>query len=330
MLFYAVTNAAEEYFRRLMPAGRVCWLARRLPTGTLWAAPFESSERFGPGEFLPDCAQGWETLCRRVGTVIVWNGDALDYGEAVAVARGLGKRVIHLENGFGLADRVQVDLDGVNADSSLARVDLEEIAQYAPQSMPLNWETRATAAAPWPADDQVPDCCLVVPLQIERDSQIRRHSPTPFMGAVLELVRDAAPDDLPVVVKMHPNLGDADAQAALREQFPMFTWVRTTAMAELLTRAACMVTVNSSAGFRAVAEDVPVIALGASVYSRPGLAHCPDFSVEGLRTALHDAAVHNAAEATLRTRWVAWMNEVGLVGANPAAITARILALARR
>lgn len=125
---------------------------------------------------------------------------------------------------------------------------------------------------------------VLVPLQLQSDSQIRRNSPfrglRPMLEQVLSSFARAAPDDLCVVVKIHPlDVGLVDWARVVRgiaDRHGVHGRVFTIDGGDLpamLHRCRGTVLVNSTVGLHAIRAGVPVKALGIAVYDMPGLTH---------------------------------------------------------
>jgi capsular polysaccharide export protein len=125
---------------------------------------------------------------------------------------------------------------------------------------------------------------FVVPIQMDNDSQILRHSDLGGMMHALRLViasfaRHAASDAV-LVVKAHPlDNGIIDWRRVVSDAARQNRVVQRVVLIEdcdlqhLLDHTLGLVTVNSTSATYALAGGVPVIALGRSVYDLPGLTH---------------------------------------------------------
>jgi capsular polysaccharide export protein len=122
----------------------------------------------------------------------------------------------------------------------------------------------------------------VFPLQLDCDSQIRRHSSlarmAPWIAHVLTSFRDHAPVDSILVVKEHPldNALTNWRKLTLRVAAEMgmaerVIYTEGGNLEDMLSRSAGVVTVNSTSGFLAMAFGKPTIALGDAIYDMPGL-----------------------------------------------------------
>lgn len=115
---------------------------------------------------------------------------------------------------------------------------------------------------------------LLLPLQMNRDFQLRMHSRFGSMERALDHVlaafREDAPEDLHLVAKRHPlDNGLVDWRARLQQ--PRVHYVVDTPLDELISSAAGMVTVNSTSALAAMERGVPVRALGDAIYRMDGL-----------------------------------------------------------
>lgn len=126
---------------------------------------------------------------------------------------------------------------------------------------------------------------FLFPLQIEGDSQLAVHSPFASIVAAMEHVLEAfqeAPPEARLLVKQHPLdpgvipwrvlVAEAAARFGLGERV---AFIERGDLMPLLRGARGVVTVNSTVGPLALAEGVPVLALGAAIYRVPGItAEC--------------------------------------------------------
>jgi len=123
---------------------------------------------------------------------------------------------------------------------------------------------------------------FLLPLQLNSDAQIRRHSPFDGMPAVIETVlrsfATSAPGDAHLIVKNHPlDTGMIDYGrliARLTRELDIFGrvhFVETGHLPTLLDHARGVVTVNSTSGLSALIRRRPTLALGDAIYDLPGL-----------------------------------------------------------
>lgn len=126
---------------------------------------------------------------------------------------------------------------------------------------------------------------FLLPLQIEGDSQLAVHSPfhsiVEAMEHVLEAFR-AAPPEARLLVKQHPLdpgvirwrrlVTEAAHRIGVGDKV---AFIESGDLMPLLRAARGVVTVNSTVGPLALAEGVPVLALGDAIYRMPGVtAEC--------------------------------------------------------
>ncbi|MBY0337719.1 MAG: capsular biosynthesis protein [Acetobacteraceae bacterium] len=145
---------------------------------------------------------------------------------------------------------------------------------------PVNWKRGAARVAALPAEAPL----FVFAMQMETDYSIRAYSRFPDMDTPLALAIRSfarhAPRDAHLVVKVHPldpglkrwgaRIGRMADQAGVTGRVH---YVDTESLEPILPRMAGMVTVNSTAGIRALQLGRPVIALGEALYRVPGLTH---------------------------------------------------------
>ena len=126
------------------------------------------------------------------------------------------------------------------------------------------------------------DPYFLFPLQLDSDAQIRLHSPfagiLPALQQVIASFAAHAPTETRLVVKEHPlDNGVRDWRqetADMAERFGVADRVDYLAWGDIvpvIRRARGVVTVNSTSGTLALAEGVPVVALGHAVYDIPGI-----------------------------------------------------------
>ena len=143
------------------------------------------------------------------------------------------------------------------------------------------------------AISSLPDAFVFFPLQVRSDSQLTMHSPiygNRLDAAIADLdhaVR-ALDSGLRLVVKLHPaDLGKTDYDPLVR-RFPQIVWIGGGDVREVLARAHCVVTVNSTVGVEGMVFGKPVVTLGDNFYAREGLVH-PLRAASDLPTALQRA-----------------------------------------
>jgi capsular polysaccharide export protein len=151
------------------------------------------------------------------------------------------------------------------------------------------------------------------PLQLDSDSQLRRHSPFDGVEKALERVIASflakAPADTLLVVREHPlDNGLKDWRARTRDLArasggqDRVHFVETGDLAQSLAGARGLVTVNSTVGVIALSFGLPVIALGSAIYDMRDLTFqggLDDFWTEG---AAPDPATFDAFRRVVAQR----------------------------
>lgn len=170
---------------------------------------------------------------------------------------------------------------------------LREYLGWAVRFAPLPWRRRRDAAAIARLIVQ-PRRYFLLPLQLNADAQITRHSPYRDMREVMNVTLASfaayAPGDAWLVIKNHPldtglshfrrYVASIAADLALTDRL---LYLETGHLPTLLDHATGVVTVNSTVGISALLHRVPTIALGEAIYDLPGLtfqAGLDDFWVE--------------------------------------------------
>ena len=122
---------------------------------------------------------------------------------------------------------------------------------------------------------------FLLPLQIEGDSQLAVHSPFASIVEAMEHVLEAfreAPPEARLLVKQHPlDPGVVHWRALVTEAAHRIgvgdkvAFIERGDLLPLLRAARGVVTINSTVGPLALAEGVPVLALGDAIYRMPGI-----------------------------------------------------------
>lgn len=144
-----------------------------------------------------------------------------------------------------------------------------------------------------------------LPLQLNSDVQIRRHSHYSGMNEVIEDVMRSlarsAPSETHLIIKNHPldtGLSDyARLIGNLERELDLVGrvhYVETGHLPALLQHALGVVTVNSTTGMSALVHDRPTLALGNAIYDLPGLSHQGDLDSFWTECSPPDAALFAA------------------------------------
>lgn len=235
---------------------------------------------------------------------IVWNGRA-------HAARG---PVLYGEHGWLPRSDYQISPLGINAGSHAARFVWQGVALDAPQAAALQAHLQAVRAASYsgyyrymqPGLDALPglpDGFLLVPLQIESDTNIVRHAPAHLrrMQALVDHIAQVNPP-WPVIYKQHPaDSRHGHRHLALRPRRAQDqVWPHDRGnVHQMLKSGHCrgVVTVNSNVAHDALLWDVPVVVLGRGVWPLRGPAAGP--VAGGVDSAGGgDAARKDASETT--------------------------------
>lgn len=166
-------------------------------------------------------------------------------------------------------------------------------------------EKRIKAGKPSSRGVPLPNSFIFLPFQVHDDTQITVNSPwIKDMEAFVNVVKAVAQQlRLPhaIVVKEHPVDVGRKSYDNLSEHSDV-VWLWDYPLNELLARAACVITVNSSVGLEAVVHGKPVITLGNAVYNVPGVVYHAASDAE-LADAL-TAAITQAPDQVLRNRFL--------------------------
>ncbi len=187
---------------------------------------------------------------------------------------------------------------------------LIEYLGWARRFVPLAWYKKRDAQA-------IARACrgdtpfYLLPLQLNADTQITRHSPYRDMREVLEVVVDSfarhAPGDMRLVIKNHPL--DTGLQAYRRIIRGLSTrlglgdrvlYLETGHLPSLLNNARGTVVVNSTVGLSALHHKSPTITLGDAIYDLPGLTFQGPLDRFWTEGAAADRALLNAFSTVVR------------------------------
>lgn len=209
---------------------------------------------------------------------VVWNGRSGSY-------RG---PVLYCEHGWLPRWHYQISPSGINAEhhrapyrwdgQPLAAERLEalerhlaEIRRHSPGGPSSYMQTGA------PALDDLPEDFLLVPLQMEWDTNIQRHVPSELrrMQGLVDHVSASDPP-FPIVFKQHPadhRRGDRQLQLRMRRPADLLRGHRAGNIHQLLKSGRCrgIVTLNSNVAHDGLIWDVPSIVLGRNVWPRRGV-----------------------------------------------------------
>jgi len=151
---------------------------------------------------------------------------------------------------------------------------------------------------------------FLLPLQLNADVQITRHSPYLDMCEVLRVALTSfarhAPGDARLVIKNHPL--DTGLNHYRRSLKPLATalgvtdrllYLETGHLPTLLDHATGVVTVNSTVGISSLLHRVPTIALGEAIYDLPGLTFQGDLDDFWTAATAPDHALFEAFRKTV-------------------------------
>ncbi|MDH5360749.1 MAG: hypothetical protein OEX03_09305, partial [Gammaproteobacteria bacterium] len=258
-------------------------------------------ERHKPGivgDFLDALAETVRSLNYRVSRdlrvsvsepgalTVVWNGRQFN---------GAGP-VLYCEHGWLPRWSYQISASGINADSHVApfvwdekrlnsrqKNELDRHLEDIRQGCPLDYKYMQTSAS---SITELPDEFILVPLQMEWDTNIQRHVPNRYkkMRNLISDIAKANPS-IPVIYKQHPadvRRGNRQMRLKLhREQDKI--WPHDSGnIHQLLKSGRCkgIISLNSNVVHDGLIWNVPSIVLGKNIWPRQGTSpflHCmPD------------------------------------------------------
>lgn len=257
-----------------------------------WARPYRALVEVGVRRMVVGTYAILEPFLADCDAVVLWNGMRGARFAAANIARARGLRTVFFERGF-LPNTVQVDDRGVNFGSRCARPSIERIRQVpltadrrawldslAFEQRPLGNMERPVAQTMTPLEEiDLPSRFLLFVAQVHDDTQIDFYSPhfrtveaaIRYTHAELLAHNAAHGDDLRLVVKEHPQDYRRARYDKLRRELSDTVFLHNVNNDELIARSDAVVTVNSSMGLQAVAQNRPVATLGESVYGLPSV-----------------------------------------------------------
>jgi capsular polysaccharide biosynthesis protein len=222
--------------------------------------------------------------------VFTWNGSLLMSRTLAEAARRAGIPTFFMERGL-LPDTLVLDPQGVNYDSHIAGAGWDSVVAPTPTPAEIQrvreyctalTRTGRTIVASGrdvsseklrsvlsiPTGNRI----VLLPLQIESDTNILRHSP--LYGTMPDIIRDvgaaaAGCDGVTLIVKPHPE--DRNRMVELRSLCT--TQMRIAeglSLRSLLDIADVVTTVNSTVGLEALTTRKPVVVLGNAIYGEKG------------------------------------------------------------
>lgn len=275
------TTLAEHQIRELV--------ARDTTRGQRWGFAREVGGSGAPDFVTAErIAAGYERLFDIVDPdlVVTWNGWSFVQALPVLLARRAGRAVLFLERGL-VPGTLFVDPQGVNAGASVRRrgradaapgMDAETRASLEAFCRKLGSEGQsivAHGASVAAADLRArlglapADRLVLLPLQVETDSNILAHSPHyKSMSVLMADVERAAAQHANVVllVRPHPEVGVFAVPAC----GPRVRIVGDVSLHSLLRLVDAVVTINSTVGLEALTQGIPVLTLGEAIYSHGG------------------------------------------------------------
>jgi capsular polysaccharide export protein len=158
-------------------------------------------------------------------------------------------------------------------------------------------------------------------LQVASDAQVAVHSPyESIVDFILETIRsfaNYAPDDVVLLIKHHPlDRGYTDYTKVIDELSHAYNlhkrvrYIHDQHLPTLLANAEGVVTINSTVGLSALFHGTPVITMGKSVYSLPGLT-CQ----VGLDLFWKEAG-HHRPDALLHAKFRSYVTEHTQINGN--------------
>jgi len=249
------------------------------------------------GDFLKAFAQtasrlGYEVsrnpkalASRKDAISVVWNGRN---------HRSAGP-TLYCEHGWLPRWEYQISHQGINADSNFApfqwdgkpltQLQKEKLKQHTDKIRYIGPENRESMQTNLDTVRDLPDNFILVPIQMQLDTNIQRHVPPRFqhMQAFLDYVSQSSPP-YPIIFKQHPSdsrRGNQQLRLRLRRKQDMIRPHNAGNIHQILKSGCCkgIIALNSNVVHDGLVWDVPAIVLGKNIWPRSGkspfLNHLP-------------------------------------------------------
>ena len=284
--------------------------------GALYWWLYRHINRFRAAVCYAQCKQLFAT--HRPDALVVWNGGTWFFRAAIQAAEEAGIQVFYAENGL-LPNTVTLDPKGINFANSLPRTpDFYRQLDDCRNSFSNVLQPRQSARSLAARAVTLPARYLLVPLQVNTDSQILLNSPwLPDMYHLLDTLREIVPrlhdTDITFVIREHPSCR-SHYDGYHQVMGSRFLFANGNPMQELIEGAEAVLTINSTAGIESLLLGKKVIVAGNAFYAIPELV-LPVTAANELETALN--AVHDwQPDNRLRCQFLTYLSEVYCIPGN--------------
>ena len=195
---------------------------------------------------------------KRYKEVYLWNGNFPYQTDFIALAKKKGIQLNYIEVAwFDQSDTYYVDSNGVNANSRIAKLAEKAGSEF----------NRAGELFSQEYLQKIPEKCrkeggyILVPMQVESDSNIRLYSPYNSMASFVQALSKWLPSGVNVKVRRHPK--------SSMKEFPLppgFCWSGESHLFKDISEAALVVGINSTVLLQAIALGKPTIAFGRGIW----------------------------------------------------------------
>lgn len=208
---------------------------------------------------------GYNTIC-------IWGGYAIAQKIAILIARKLGIRVFHFENGL-LPNTTVMDYKGTNFFNSVPR----SRSFYDNIQNTFKQTSLVVRGSVKPAKESIilPKKYIFCPFQVALDTQVLMNSPWVFdmvqFYHIIERMVKNTEEDLIFVIKEHPSCGKEYANLHNLNN-PRIVFANSNNTEDLIKNSEMIITINSTVGIEAMIFEKKVITLGNAFYSGYGFA----------------------------------------------------------
>ncbi|MDI4652857.1 MULTISPECIES: hypothetical protein [Pseudoalteromonas] len=197
--------------------------------------------------------------------IYIWNGQAEHQQDFVILAKNLGFKFNYLELGwFPQKNHYYIDPIGVNANSSIANLKPYTLKKAEKDKLE-QWVAEYTK--PYSNIDTKKKQILV-PLQVDTDTNITNHSPFSNMREFIEYLELAIPDTYTVIIRPHPL---AQYAYSIKSQKPNFFFNTKVELYELIAQSEYIIGINSTVLLEGICFGKKVCALGEGIIPKRSL-----------------------------------------------------------
>lgn len=210
--------------------------------------------------------------------IAIWNGSKAQDHVLHAVNKHFHIPLAFFENGV-VPNSTTLDFKGINAQGSIPKSAQAYTQQASEMTNPPEIVGRAYRNNLSNSHNDLPESYLLVPFQMDRDSQILDNSPwVNSMEQLFEHITTALEnshrDDLHIIFRPHPSTKSRYKKLhKLASKHPRLHFDSQTSLPQAIQQSEAVITINSSVGMEALLLNKKVIVLGEAFYKLETLTY---------------------------------------------------------